>query len=104
MRLRPPGVIEASKPMTKLDLGGTAIWYDQSSRIQWPPEAPLWKAEPYSAGPGPGAARTRGLVERVDVRPHALLHEDRVGKRLQHSRNLIVPNCGSAQIEFCHNF
>ena len=25
--------------MTKLDEGGTAIWHDQSSRIQWPPEA-----------------------------------------------------------------
>ena len=35
--------------MTKLDEGGTAIWHDQSSRIQWPPEAPLRKAEPYSA-------------------------------------------------------
>ena len=79
--------------MTKLDLGGTAIWHDQSSRIQWPPEAPL---------------RYRQLVDDVplelkNARMRAALAVYReIAAELNAESALVVSNCGSALIKFCH--
>ena len=81
--------------MTKLDLGGTAIWHDQSSRIQSPPEAPL---------------RYRWLVDDVPLEAKnarmraalAVYREIAAELNADAESALVVSNCGSALIKFCH--